>query len=175
MAPLFSKLLFLFALPFFLKPGNEVVAPKPLHPFYVSFTEVNHNAAEKSLEVSCKFFADDFEQTLETAYKKTLDISSDKDKTSFDRFIPDYVGKHLLFSVDGKPVTLTYVGYEKESESVYCYFEVTGIAGMKRIEFTNTLLYDFSKEQINIMHATVDGKRKSGKVSYPESKISYQW
>lgn len=172
---LFSKLFLLLTLPVFLKPGSESTVPKPLHPFYISFTEVAHNAAEKSIEVSCKFFADDFEQTLETAYKKTLDIAAEKDKPSFDRFIPDYIGKRLLLSVDGKPVTLKYVGYEKESESVHCYFEVTGIASLKRIDFTNTLLYDFSKEQINIVHATVDGKRKSGKVSYPESKIAYQW
>jgi hypothetical protein len=36
------------------------------HPFYVSVTEISQNATDKSLEVSCKFFADDFEQTLET-------------------------------------------------------------------------------------------------------------
>lgn len=156
-------------------PVAEEVPDKSFHPFYVSFTEVNHNAVENSLEISCKFFADDFEQTLETAYKAKLDIAIAKDKPLFDRFIADYVSKHLSISADGKPGALQYVGYEKEAESVYCYFEITGVKTARRIDFTNNLLYDFSKEQMNIMHATVASKRKSGKLNYPEEKIFFQY
>ena len=52
-------------------PADPVVAEKVFHPFYVSVTEVNQNVSEKTLEISCKFFADDFENILEKSYKKT--------------------------------------------------------------------------------------------------------
>jgi len=34
------------------------------HPFYVSVTEISHNAKDKIIEISCKIFADDLEMTL---------------------------------------------------------------------------------------------------------------
>lgn len=175
MAYLLSKcLLFLFAS--FASPKAEDPLPKvAVHPFYVSVTEINQNAAEKSLEISCKFFADDFEQTLEKAYKTQLNISSDKDKASFDKIIPDYIAKHFALAVDGKPVKLNYVGYEKEKESVYCYFELTNTPTVKRIDLTSNLLYELTQEQINIIHITVNGKRQSSKLSYPDVKAAFQF
>lgn len=153
----------------------EKKADAAFHPFYVSVTEVAHNASEKSLEVSCKFFADDFEHVLEKAYKIQLDITTEKDKASFDKFIPDYINKHLGIAADGKPVKLNYVGYEKDKESVYCYFEVTNQPSAKRLDVTNNLLYDLTPEQINIMHMTVNGKRQSSKLNYPDTKANFQF
>src|SRR6476661_2375693 len=34
------------------------------HPFHVSTTEINHNATDKTLEISCRIFTDDFESCL---------------------------------------------------------------------------------------------------------------
>ena len=155
--------------------GDELSSRVDVHPFYVSVTEINQNAAEKSLEISSKFFADDFEQTLEKIYKTQLDISAAKDKASFDKFIPDYFAKHFALAVDGKPAKLNYVGYEKEKESVYCYFELTNTPGVKRLDITSNLLYEFTQEQINIMHITVNGKRQSSKLNYPDVKAAFQF
>lgn len=161
----------------FLLPlgGDRKSTSAAPHPFFVSVTEISQNAAEKSLEISCKFFADDFEQTLETANGAHLDIGADKDKAAFDKFIPDYINKHLQLSADGKPVRLNYVGYEKEKESVYCYFEAANVASLKQLDAVNSLLHDFKKEQINIMHVTIGGKRQSTKLDYPDSKASFQF
>lgn len=145
------------------------------HPFYVSVTEINENAKTKSLEISCKFFADDFEETLERASNKRLDLSLSSDKANVDALIPEYIAKHLQLSVDGRPVKLTYVGFEKEKESAYCYFEVPNLAAVKRVEAVNSLLYDFKPEQINIMHVVVGGKRLSTKLNYPANKASFRF
>ena len=145
------------------------------HPFYVSVTEINHNAATKSLEISCKFFAEDLEKILEKDYKTTLDMTAAKDKATFDKLIPDYVAKRLALVADGKPVVLHYVGFEKEKESAFAYFEVENIAVVKSINATNSLLHDFIDQQINIMHVVVGGKRQSTKLDYPETKASFSF
>ena len=145
------------------------------HPFYISVTEVSQNATDKSLEISCKLFADDFEEALRATYKKKLDINSPQEKATFDNLIPDYINKHLALMADGKPLKLSYVGYEKEKESVYCYFEVPGVAAVRNIQANNTLLHDFKKEQINIMHVTVNGERKSTKLDYPVSQAKFSF
>lgn len=144
------------------------------HPFFISVTEINQTAAG-SFEISCKFFADDFEQTLEAASNTRLDINSAKDKASFDKVMPDYINKHLQLTADGKPIKLSYVGYEVEKESAYCYFEVSGLPAVHQIDAVNSLLHDFKKEQINIMHVTIGGKRQSTKLDYPDTKASFKF
>ena len=146
-----------------------------IHPFYISVTEFNQNAKDNTLEISCKMFAEDLEQILEKNYKKQLDISLDKDKANFDKYIPDYVSKHLVLVIDGKAVKLSYVGYETERESAYCYFQIDGIATLKKIDITNSILQDFNQEQINIMHVVVNGIRKSLKLNYPEKNASFSF
>ncbi len=158
-----------------LGSNKPLKASSVLHPFYVSVTEINHNASTKSLEISCKFFAEDLEQILEKDYKTQLDISAAKDKAAFDKDIPDYVTKRLALMVDGKPVALHYIGFEKDKESAYAYFEVSGIASVKNISATNSLLHDFIDQQINIMHVTVGGKRQSTKLDYPETKAAFNF
>ena len=145
------------------------------HPFYISVTEINHNAKDKTLEISCKVFADDLEQILEKNYKTQLDISSAKDKGNFDRLLPDYMGRHLALSVDGKPVKLTYVGYEKDKESAYCYFQVDNISSLKKLNIINSILHDFNDTQINIIHVTVNGKRQSTKLDYPDTQAGFSF
>ena len=146
-----------------------------VHPFYVSVTEINHNAADKTLEISCKMFTEDLEEILEKNNKTILDITVEKDKSAFDKYIPDYIAKNLVLTVDGKPVKLTYIGFEREKESVYSYFQVDHISFVKKIDIINSILYDFNENEINIMHVTVNGNRKSTKVSFPEKAANLSW
>jgi hypothetical protein len=160
----------------FVPAGKEPRAAEgAVHPFYISVTEINQNAAEKSLEISCKFFADDFEQVLEKSNKVQLDIMSDKEQALIDKYIPLYINKHFSITGDGRLLTLRYVGFEREKESVYCYFEVTNLPSVKQLSVSNNLLYDLTPEQINIMHVTVGGKRQSSKLNHPEVKALFQF
>ena len=174
---LFSKLSLLLLFPLLL--SKEVPASTNSlvnnHPFFVSVVEIEHNTNNKSLEVSCKFFTDDFEQTIEHANRTSLDINSANYKSAFDKFIPFYINQHLALAVDGKQVKMNYVGYEVDKESVYCYFEVPNVAKLKNLDANNNLLYDFNKDQINIMHVMVNGKRVSKKLNNPDSRFSFQF
>jgi hypothetical protein len=146
-----------------------------LHPFYISVTEINHNAKEKSVEISCKMFAEDIEDALKQNYKQPVDLSSEKQHVQNDKFLSDYIYHHLSIAVDGKPVKPAYVGFEKQSEAIYCYFEITNIPAVKRFDITNTILQDFTDKQINIVHVTVNGNRKSSKLDYPEKQVAFSF
>lgn len=154
----------------FLLAGRQPVAN---HPFYISVTEITYQTKTKTAEVSCKMFAEDLEQILEKDYKKILDITLEKDKPVFNSLIPDYVTHHLGIAVDGKPAVLTYVGFEKESESAFCYFTIDHLPSPKKIDISNSLLHDFNTAQINIMHVIIDGKRQSTKLDYPASEAHF--
>jgi len=153
-------------------------APTPIrtfHPYYISVVEINHNATDKTLEISCKIFTNDFETTLEKNYKTKIDLSNPKDKASTDKWITDYIKKHLSIKVDGKGVNLSYLGFEKDEEAVFSYFQVDNVANVKRVNVSNSLLHDFSDQQINIIHCSVGGRRQSTKLDYPNTEAGFQF
>jgi len=145
------------------------------HPIYVSVTEIEHNAKDKTLEISCKIFTDDFEKTLRQAYKTHVDLLAPKDKTAMNKLVSGYIQKHLLIKADGKPVVLEFMGFEQEEEGIISFFQVSNIAYIKKINITNNILYEYKKEQISLIHLLVNDKRQSTKLINPEEKASFEF
>ncbi|MGI4750938.1 MAG: DUF6702 family protein [Janthinobacterium lividum] len=146
-----------------------------LHPFYVSVTEIKQNPANHSIEISCRMFSDDLEKALEKQNHIQLDIIKPKDKALTSKMITDYVKKHLLISADGKILNLAYIGYEIQEDGTWSYFEVKGVDRIKRLTVRDDLLYELHPEQINMMHVTVGGERKSTKVDNPDADASFNF
>jgi hypothetical protein len=168
----------LFKWLFFLSVVNIPAASNPSatnHPLFVSVTEIEFNAKDKALEISCKIFTDDFEKTLRQNYKTTVDLLKPKDKTAMNKLVSDYVQKHLLLTVDGKKAALQFLGYEQQEEGIVSFYQASNIAAVKKIAITDNILYEYKKEQIGIIHVTVDGNRKSTKLTNPEEKASFEF
>lgn len=145
------------------------------HPFYISVTEMSLNSKTKSLEISCKMFAEDMEDVLKQNYKVAVDLDNEKMQAQNNKLITNYILKHFSINIDSKAAALKFVGFEKESESIYCYFEVMNVPQIQKITINNTLLQDYKQEQINIMHVMVNGNRKSTKLDYPASQASFSF
>lgn len=145
------------------------------HPFYVSVTEINHNAKDKLLEISCKVFLEDTEKTLQKQLNMPVELTNPKDQKKAQQWVADYVKKHLVIKVDGKPVTLEFVGYEIEGASLWSYYQVSNIVSVKKIDIADNLLYEFDASQISIVHAQVGGNKKSSRVNNPETNISFEF
>ncbi|HJY21511.1 MAG TPA: DUF6702 family protein [Hanamia sp.] len=145
------------------------------HPFYVSVTEIEENTKENLLEVSCRIFTDDFEKTLRMHYTNHIDLLNPTDKVQMNKLINDYVSKHLSIAIDGKLHPLQFVGYEKNEEAVECYFQINNISVKKNISVFNNLLFEYKPEQINIVHVTVKGKRKSRQLTNPDAKVNFEF
>jgi hypothetical protein len=146
-----------------------------LHPFHVSVVEINHNSGEKSLEISCKIFTDDFEKILAKNYKAKVDLINPPSHAAMDSFVKKYLLSHLSIQVNGKPVSFSYLGFEHEGEAVYGYIEAGGITAVSKVEITTNIMYDLFDDQMNIFHVTVNGKRKSTKLNYPDKTASLEF
>src|ERR1700754_3903923 len=103
------------------------------HPFFVSVTEINHNARTQSVEVSCRIFYDDLEHTLEKQYHTQIDIVKPSDKNKVNQLLTDYIKKHLIIKADGKPVILNYVGYEIQEDAPGPFFKEKEIRKKKNL------------------------------------------
>jgi hypothetical protein len=146
-----------------------------LHPFHVSVVEINHNANDKTLEISCKIFTDDFEKVLAQNYKTKVDLTNPPDRKAMDSVVKKYIFSHLAVFVDGKAGTLSYLGFEKDAEAVYSYVQVENIGSVKKVELMNKLMHDMFTDQVNIIHVIVKGERKSTKLDYPATAAKIEF
>lgn len=146
-----------------------------MHPFYVGVTEIQHNEKEKALEISVKLFVDDFESALNKQHGTTVDLTHPKDPAKTNEQVSAYLQQHLHVKVNGQAVKIEFLGYEKEREAAWCYIQVSNIASVKKLEVENSLLYEVFDKQIHLIHVTVKDHRKSNKVSFPDSKTSFEF
>lgn len=145
------------------------------HPFFLSVTEINHNAKDKTIEIACKTFTDDLETSIQKTTGVKLDLANPKDQAAVEKAIADYIKKHLQLKADGKPLQLEFVGYEKENEAIWSYYQVSNVASVKKIDVQTNVLFEASDKQINLLHVTVNGTRKSTKLDYPASNAHFEY
>jgi hypothetical protein len=184
MATLFNRWLIILLYPALLyipgssngKISSSVPAnPGVVHPIHVSVTEINHNAADRTLEISCKLFTDDFEKVLVQNYKTSVDLINPPDREAMEKLVSQFIRQHLVLKIDDKQVQLAYLGYERDNDAVYSYFQVEDLPAVKKIGVTNSILYELFTDQINLMHVSVGGKRKSTKLDYPDKETVFSF
>lgn len=146
-----------------------------VHPIYVSVTEIEHNAKEKTLEVSCKIFSNDFENVLKKQTAQHVDLINPSNKDLVNQLIRQYVQAHLKIWLSGRQQTLQYIGYEISEEAVWCYFQAENVPTCTSITIQDNILYEYKSEQISLLHVIVDGNRKSTKLNNPEDKVTLQF
>jgi hypothetical protein len=138
------------------------------HPLHVSNTEINYNQKDKTLEISCKVFTDDFESVLSKNFKQKIDLTNPKMKESMDILVKKYISTHLNVKADNKNCSLNYIGFEIDHEATNIYFEVEKVNSPKSLEVNCSILYDLFDDQMSIFHLVNNGTRKSGRILYPE-------
>ena len=178
MASWLNKWLLFALIPFsFNMNGLRVVNNPPDlstedHPLHLSVTEINHNAADATLEISCKIFTDDFERVLRKNFpNKSIDLLNPADRTAMNQLVNEYIRKRLSIKADGRAVTFTCIGFEQEEDATFSYFQVDNITTVKKIELSNSILHDLFTDQANINHVIVGGKRKSSKLDQPVTDV----
>jgi hypothetical protein len=161
----------LLTVPFFIQP----LAFSNLHPFFVSVTEIEHNATAKTLEISCKIFTDDLEQTLRMHHPGKIDVLDPDKKNEMGKVIAAYIQAHLQVKINGSKLRFNFLGYERQQEAIVSFFEVDNIAQVKNIAVFNNLLYETKPQQMGIIHVTVNSNRKSTKLVNPESDAVFDF
>lgn len=146
-------------------------APKSPHPLHLGMVEIEHNREAGTLEVSCKLFTDDFENILERTFNVNIDLINPPDRAFVQKYVNEYVKKHLQIKVDGKQAEFSCIGFERDHEATFSYFEAQGINSANSFEITVDLMYDLFDDQSNIIHLIKDGKRKSSKLNYPAKMV----
>ena len=151
------------------------ITVSPSHPIYVSVTEITHNPQSKSLEISCRLFTDDLEKALRRLYPGRIDLLNASLRKEMESKLSRYIKDHLQIDADGKPQALSFLGYEQQEEAIAAYFEVINLPSVKKLSIYNNLLYEYQPQQMGIIHATVNGERKSHRLLNPDDHVLMKW
>lgn len=164
-----------FVLPILMVLFLSAKAVKPTHPYYLSVIEIEHSAKEEELQIACKIFSDDLEETLQGAFKQKVNMLKADEKKKTSELLAAYLQKHLRIQADGVVLKPEFLGFENELEATWSYLVVKNIKKIKQATITCDLLYDYKPEQINIFHFKVNGERKSHRLTPPSTQFTLSW
>lgn len=145
------------------------------HPFYLSVCDLKYNSSSKKLEGTVKVFCNDLEEALKRLEQKPVDLIHSKNKSETLALLSTYLKTRLRFEEKGKTIPYTLLGYEIEEESLWMYLESENFSQPKTLNIENSILYDFLKEQMNIMNLEIAGVKKSWKLNYPEKRVLFEF
>lgn len=145
---------------------------KPIHKYYFSLTEIKANTFKKTVIVSSKLFIDDLENALQKDNNIKFDLSKSEDNKLVQKSVFNYINKHLQIYINEKNILLHFVGFEVENEVVWIYLEskLTD-KDFKGAKIINSILYDFSSNQTNMIQFKWNNRNYSEKLSFPNKDL----
>lgn len=164
-----------FILPVLMMLFLSAKPKMPVHPYYLSVIEIEHSAKDEELQIACKIFSDDLEETLQGAFKQKVNVLKADEKKKTADFLAAYLQKHLRIQVDGVVLKPEFLGFENELEATWSFLVVKNVKKIKQATVSCDLLYDYKPEQINIFHFKVNGERKSYRLTPPSTQFTLSW
>lgn len=118
-----------------------------LHPLHTTFTELSYRAADSTVQVSVRAFADDLRAAARGG----------SDSAAFA-----YVRSTLtLASRDGRALPLAPCGIRQSGDLLWLCLEARAPEGLHGLRVAARLLCDLYVDEINIVQAGYEGQRES--------------
>ena len=131
------------------------------HKYYLSLTQIEYNAKNKSVEVIINVFIDDLETALNAIHNKSFKLDTKDEPKDSDDYFFKYLQDNVKLKIEGKPVTYSYVGKEYDVDVIFFYLEVKNVNTFNEITVNNTLLIEHFPDQQNLIKSKVNKKHKS--------------
>lgn len=131
------------------------------HPMHLGVTEINHNQAKNTFEISHKLFYDDVEDAIEKSYKVKLNLNTNKENSKTATYLQQYLDTNFVVFCNGTRQKPTYVGYEYEEEAIWVYYEMQPSSPQGVLQITNRSLMNLYDDQNNFLHFQQGGQKQS--------------
>lgn len=156
-------------LAFFALPAGVGTA----HNVYSSFTEIEWNANDNSLEVIVQIHGHELETKLSLMLDERMSFLEEADLPRLEAATGNLLSQNLLLMVDGKPVDLLFLGLETDGQSVVAYLEQDWPEAPREVQFMNRLFLDDLAGQVNSVLVTVGDNRQGGDITVDSGPISF--
>ena len=161
----FKKISIFFTLMF-----AQLINNIDVHDYYVSTTEVNFSY-NNHLQITVKVFIDDFEEMIQDN-NNNLKLAPDSDSKKIDQITNQYISEKLIIKINNSQLKYEFIGREYKSDILQLYYEAVLTEKVQVITFENNILYDYFKNQQNIVHFKNDKFRRSFLFTKNNSKSS---
>ncbi len=119
--------------------------------FYSSMTKVDYVEGSKTLKFTTK---------MNTAHIAEA-IKINANTAGFEAEVKKYVNNNFDVFINGSSRSLTFTGSQINGESVWVYFEASGVSDISTIKIKNTILLGAFPKQINIVNIAYKGNQKT--------------
>lgn len=119
--------------------------------FYSSMTKVDYVDGSKTLKFTTKINTSHISDALKI----------NPATAGFEAEVKKYVNNNFSVAVNGSPKTLTFTGSQVNGESVWVYFEASGVQEMNSLRIKNSILLSAFPKQINVVNIAYKGSQKT--------------
>jgi hypothetical protein len=134
-----------------------LAVPVHAHKFHASLTEVEYDAADRTLEIAVRLFPDDLEAALARRSGRRIAI----DAEGADRRMLEYLRDTLVITGPrGEAYELSWVGMEATVGTVWVYLQAGAPAGLAGGRIRNEMFLELFDDQVNTVNVK-DGSRRA--------------
>ncbi|WP_312075137.1 DUF6702 family protein [Chryseobacterium sp.] len=119
--------------------------------FYSSMTKADYIEGSKTLKFTTK---------INTGHISDA-IKINRNTAGFEAEVKKYVNNNFDVYVNDSPKTLTFTGSQVSGETVWVYFEASGISSINSLKIKNTILLGAFPKQINLVNIAYKGNQKT--------------
>lgn len=119
--------------------------------FYSSMTKVDYNEGSKTLKFTTKM------NTSHIADALKINVNT----AGFEAEVKKYVNSNFSVTINGASKNLTFTGSQVNGESVWVYFETSGVTDINEIKIKNSILIGQFPKQVNLLNINYKGNQKT--------------
>lgn len=131
------------------------------HKFYTSIYQINYVPQKKMIQITSRIFIDDLNDAIEKRYHSKSYIGTDKETPKDVEAMQKYLAEKFSLKVNGVLKPMDFRSKEVEANVLICYFRITEISKITKLEIINSALMELNSDQQNIIQANISGEKQS--------------
>jgi hypothetical protein len=148
------------------------------HPVHLSITNIDINTELNFSEVSCQFFADDFQRIIQINEGVELILGQDQElnQESIDA-INNYIFSVFEMKInDQEKISFDFQRKKQDEALIWIHYKGEIPAGdIKSITLVNELMLDIYEDQTNLVIVSMNGEEKGYTFNYRKKTINISY
>ncbi len=145
------------------------------HNVYSSFTQIDWNAADNSIELVLQIHSHELETKLSLLLDQRLSFLEDDDFKMLETATGDFIKANISLVLDDRPVDLIFLGIETDGQTVIAYLEQDWAERPVSIDIMNTIFLEELPGQVNSVLAAVGGNRRGGDIMLDTGPLHFKF
>jgi hypothetical protein len=113
------------------------------------------------IQITSRIFIDDLNNAIEKRFHAKSYIGTDKETPQDEVAMQKYLAEKFSIKVNGITKPMSFRSKEIEANVLVCYFRITDVSKISKLEIENSALTELNADQQNIIQANISGEKQS--------------